>query len=202
MATIHRVIVEVDDPARAEELHRALGVEEHLEARAAAAAGTGFRGFTVSLVAAQPADVRLLLERAVAAGAAVVQEPKKSLWGYGGSFRDADGGLWTLASSSKKDKGEATGRVDELVLQIGVHDVAASKKFYERQGFTVAKSYGRKYAELDTGAVTLALAPRPSLAKTAGVPEDGDGSHQVAIRSDAGTFTDPDGFVWESATPS
>lgn len=197
MATIDRIVLETDDPTRAEKLHRALGVAEHVTARPATAAGTGFRGFTVSLVAAQPADVRLLLDRALAAGASVVQEPKKSLWGYGGSFRDADGALWTLASSSKKDKGEATGRVDDLVLQLGVEDVGASKKFYEGQGFTVAKSYGRKYVELDTGTVTLALNPRGSLAKTAGVPEAGDGSHRLAVRADAGGFTDPDGFVWE-----
>ncbi|MDQ1574153.1 MAG: hypothetical protein QOH44_1712 [Actinomycetota bacterium] len=33
----------------------------------------------------------------------------------------------------------------------------------------------------------------------AGVSRDGTGSHRLVICSDAGTFADPDGFVWESA---
>ena len=35
-------------------------------------------------------------------------------------------------------------------------------------------------------------------AKDAGVPADGSGSHRIAIHSDAGTFTDLDGFAFES----
>jgi predicted lactoylglutathione lyase len=33
----------------------------------------------------------------------------------------------------------------------------------------------------------------------AGVSPDGTGSHRLVISSDAGSFADPDGFVWESA---
>jgi hypothetical protein len=58
-----------------------------------------------------------------------------------------------VASSSKKDTGPATGQIDEVVLQLGVADVAASKRFYVERGFTVAKSYGRRYVEFDTGPV-------------------------------------------------
>jgi len=36
-----------------------------------------------------------------------------------------------------------------------------------------------------------------SARKDTGVPVDGSGSHRVVIGSDAGPFTDPDGFVWE-----
>jgi hypothetical protein len=32
-----------------------------------------------------------------------------------------------------------------------------------------------------------------------GVSSDGTGSHRLIIGSDAGPFTAPDGFVWESA---
>ena len=46
----------------------------------------------------------------------------------------------------------------------------------------------------------LSLYGRKALAKTAGVSPDGSGSHRIAINSDAGPFTDPDGFAWEPAT--
>lgn len=84
------------------------------------------------------------------------------------------------------------------MLQLGVEDVSASKQFYINHGLTVAKSYGRKYLELDTGPVKLSLNKRAALAKTAGVPAEGAGSHRLSISSDAGAFTDPDGFVWDS----
>jgi hypothetical protein len=48
--------------------------------------------------------------------------------------------------------------------------------------------------------VELALCGRRALAKDAGVPAEGTGSHRVVIGSDDGSFTDPDGFVWEAAT--
>ena len=44
----------------------------------------------------------------------------------------------------------------------------------------------------------LALYGRRALAKDAGVPPQGTGSHRFVIGGDAGSFTDPDGFVWES----
>ena len=45
----------------------------------------------------------------------------------------------------------------------------------------------------------LALYGRNALAKDAGVAPDGTGSHRIVIGSDAGPFTDPDGFAWEAA---
>jgi hypothetical protein len=64
----------------------------------------------------------------------------------------------------------------------------------------VAKSFGRKYVEFATTAspVKLALYGRRALAKDAGVPPEGTGSHRITITSDAGLFTDPDGFGWEA----
>jgi hypothetical protein len=47
--------------------------------------------------------------------------------------------------------------------------------------------------------VTLALYGRRALARDAGVPADGGGSHRIVIRGGAGPFTDPDGFAWEAA---
>jgi len=88
------------------------------------------------------------------------------------------------------------------VLLLGAEDVPASKRFYVDHGLSVARSFGRKYVEFEasSGAVTLGLYGRRALAKDAGVAQDGSGSHRLAIGSDAGPFTDPDGFEWEAAT--
>ena len=65
----------------------------------------------------------------------------------------------------------------------------------------MAKSFGRKYVEFDTGPspIKLALYGRRALAKLAGAPDDKPGSPGIAIISDVGPFTDPDGFSWEPA---
>jgi predicted enzyme related to lactoylglutathione lyase len=41
------------------------------------------------------------------------------------------------------------------------------------------------------------LRVRRALAQDAGVAADGSGSHRLVIGSDAGAFTDPDGFSWQ-----
>ena len=91
----------------------------------------------------------------------------------------------------------AAAGVGAAVLQLGVKDVAASRAFYVERGFGVARSFGRRYVELDTGGITVSLNARRAVAKAAGVSPEGSGSHRLAIHSDAGAFTDPDGFVWE-----
>jgi hypothetical protein len=50
--------------------------------------------------------------------------------------------------------------------------------------------------------VKLALYGRRALAKDVGVPIDATGSHRLVIGSEAGSFTDPDGFAWEAASPT
>jgi hypothetical protein len=77
--------------------------------------------------------------------------------------------------------------------------VGASKRFYVEHGVEVAKSFGRKYVQFDTGQVKMALYGRRALAKDAGVSPDGSGSHRIVIGGDAGSFSDPDGFAWEPA---
>ena len=102
---------------------------------------------------------------------------------------------------SQRDSGPATREIDQVVLLLGAADVAASKRFYLDHGLGVAKSFGRKYVEFATapGPVKFALYGRRALAKDAGVSPDGTGSHRLMIASDAGSFTDPDGFAWEAA---
>jgi hypothetical protein len=154
----------------------------------------------LSLVVAQPSTVDSLLCSALDAGATALKPAAKSLWGYGGVVQAPDGTIWKVATSAKKDTGPATRTFDELVLLIGVADVKASKQFYVDRGLAVAKSFGSKYVQFDTATspVKLALYGRRALAKDAGVPPEGSGSHRIVIVGGAGPFTDPDGFTWES----
>ncbi|MFI6121636.1 glyoxalase [Streptomyces sp. NPDC051064] len=200
MASIASVTLEVADPTAAEPFYSAaFGLGPELRLRASEAPTTGFRGFTLSLTVSQPSTVNSLVASALDAGASAVKPATKSLWGYGGVVRAPDGTLWKIATSAKKDKGPATRQIDRFVLLLGVEDVLASKRFYVGHGLTVGKSFGRKYVEFDTptSPVTLALYGRRALAKDAGVPPDGTGSHRIALGSDIGPFTDPDGFEWE-----
>jgi predicted lactoylglutathione lyase len=204
MTSIEYITIEVADPTAADRFcTAAFGLGSLVRARASEAPSTGFRGFTLSLVVSQPATVDGLIGAAIAAGATALKPAAKSLWGYGGVVRAPDGTIWTVASSSKKDTGPATRQIDEIVLQLGVEDVAVSKRFYVDRGLAVSKSYGRRYVQFATPSspVTLALLKRGGLAKTAGVTPDGNGSHRIVIGSDAGAFTDPDGFVWETTSP-
>ncbi|MFJ4843092.1 glyoxalase [Streptomyces sp. NPDC088746] len=200
MASIASVTLEVANPTAAETFYSAaFGLGPELRLRASEAPTTGFRGFTLSLTVSQPSTVDSLVGSALDAGASAVKPATKSLWGYGGVVRAPDGTLWKIATSAKKDKGPATRQIDRFVLLLGAEDVLASKRFYVGQGLTVGKSFGRKYVEFDTptSPVTLALYGRGALAKDAGVPPDGTGSHRIALGSDIGPFTDPDGFEWE-----
>ncbi|MFJ7177602.1 glyoxalase [Streptomyces massasporeus] len=205
MTSIASVTLEVADPAAADRFYSAaFALGDRLRLRASEEPTSGFRGFTLSLVVSQPADVDALLDAAVLAGATTLKPAAKSLWGYGGVVQAPDGTIWQLASSSKKNTGPATRQVEEFVLLLGVEDVKASKQFYVEHGLAVGKSFGGKYVEFATGTgpVKLALYKRRGLAKVAGVSPDGTGSHRLAIGSDAGPFTDPDGFAWTTASES
>lgn len=201
MPTVDFVTIEVDDPAAASRFYtEAFGLDGRVRVRESRAPTSGFRGFTLSLIASQPANVNALISAALDAGATSLKPAAKSLWGYGGAVQAPDGTVWTVASSSKKDTGPAARDIDDLVLQLGVADVAASKQFYVDRGLTVAKSFGRRYAELSppTSPIKLTLNRRRALASAAGVSPDGTGSHRLVIGSEIGPFTDPDGFEWES----
>jgi predicted lactoylglutathione lyase len=166
--------------------------------RPAAGPGAGFRGFSVSLICSQPANVVAIVEAGVAAGATVLKPAEKSFWGFGGVLQAPDGTIWKVASSSKKDKAPAAPEFDDIVLLLGVEDVKASKQFYVGRGLEVQKSYGGKYVELVSAPINLSLYPRRAAAKDAGVSPEGSGSHRLAILADLEPFTDPDGYVWES----
>ncbi len=197
--TIDSVTLEVDDAKAAEAFYAAafdLGTK--VRVGASDAPTSGFRGFHMSLLVSQPANVNAVLDSAVAAGATVLKPVEKSLWGVGGSIQAPDGAIWTIATSSKKDTDPASLAIDDVVLLVGAEDVGATKKFYVDHGLAVGKSFG-SYVEFDmpSSPVKFGLYKRKALAKNAGVPPEGTGSHRIVINSPAGPFTDPDGFTWE-----
>jgi predicted lactoylglutathione lyase len=203
MTSIESVILEAPDPSAAEAFYTAaFGLGARLGVRASEAPTSGFRGFTLSLVVSQPSTVDSLIGTALDGGATAVKPVAKSFWGYGGVVRAPDGALWKVATSSKKETGPAGREIDDVVLLLGVDDVKASKRFYVDRGLAVGKSFGSKYVEFDLpgSPVKLALYGRRAAAKDAGVGPEGSGSHRIAIGSDAGPFTDPDGFTWETAS--
>jgi predicted lactoylglutathione lyase len=204
MTSIECVTLEVADPTAADRFYTAaFGLRSQLRFRASDAPTDGFRGCTLSLTVSQPATVSALIDAALDAGATSLKPVAKSFWGFGGVVQAPDGTIWKVATSAKKDTGPATRQIDQIVLLLGATDVAASKRFYVDHGLAVAKSFGRKYVEFATPSspIKLALYGRRALAKDAGVSPDGTGSHRLMIVSDAGPFTDPDGFGWAAAQP-
>jgi hypothetical protein len=200
MVSIESLTLEVADTPAADRFYTAaFGLGPRVRLRASDAPTTGFRGFTLSLTVSQPATAKALIGAALDAGATALKPAAKSFWGYGGVVQAPDGTIWKVATSAKKNTGPTTRQIDDVVLLLGAEDVAASKRFYVDRGLAVARSFGRKYVEFESpaGALKLALYGRRALAKDAGVSPEGTGSHRLVIGSDAGPFTDPDGFVWE-----
>ncbi len=85
-----------------------------------------------------------------------------------------DGTIWKLATSSKKNTGRATRKIDDLVLLLGAEDVKASKQVYV------------EFASDDADPVKLALYKRRGLAKDVGVPDYGSGSHRIVLGGTTG----------------
>ena len=199
--TIDSVVLEVADVDAAEDFYTALGVADRVHLRRGDAPTSGFRGYTLSLVVSQPATADAFIQAALDGGAGVLKPAKRGFWGYGGVVQAPDGAIWKVATSSKKDFGPAALDYDDLVLLLGVEDVKTTKQFYVDHGLEVGKSFGGRYVEFEAPAdsIKLALYSRRAAAKDAGVDPEGTGSHRIAVRSGAGAFTDPDGFVWEAS---
>jgi uncharacterized glyoxalase superfamily protein PhnB len=197
---IESITLQVADTAAAQRFYTdAFGIADRLRFQASDEPTSGFCGYTLSLLVAQPADARSLLDSAVAAGATTLKPATKSMWGFGGVVQAPDGAIWKVATSAKKDTAPVSRDIEWIVLLLGAGDVAATKKFYVEQGIPVARSFGRKYVEFaeGSGRFKLGLYGRRALAKDAGVGPEGSGSHRLIIGGDGGPFTDPDGFEWE-----
>lgn len=202
LTAIESVTLEVSDLEAAERYYaQAFDLDGRVRLTGSEAPTSGFRGFTMSLIVPQPADVVGLVDAAVAAGATVLKPAEKSLWGFGGVVQAPDGTIWQMASEVKKDTGPVTHRIEHVVLLIGADDVSASKRFYSDRGLEIAKSIGG-YVDFAMAAspIGFGLYKRRALAKTVGVADDGSGSHRIRINGDAPAFVDPDGFVWAQAS--
>lgn len=206
MTTINRLILEADDADAARKVHEALGVAELMEYRDATSPASGFRGFTVSVLVGQPADVDQRIGAATAAGATELKPITTSMWGYGGVLQAPDGSIWKVATSAKGDD-PATGEIGSVVLLLGATDVKASKRCYVDQGFAVGKSFVNRYVEfeLSDSPIKLVLYPRRGLAQDAGVDVRAaageTGSPRMTVVGGTTAFTDPDGFAWQPGTP-
>lgn len=201
MTSIQSITLEVADTAAAEHFYTtAFGFDTQVRLQSSDTPTSGFRGFTLSLLVSQPSNADALLDAALEAGATSLKPAARSLWGYSGVVQAPDGAIWKIATSSKRDKGPGIRQIDDVVLLLGVDDVPASKAFYKRLGLPVAKSVARSYVQFDTPSspIKLGLYKRRALAKDAGVPADGTGSHRLVIDGNAGAFTDPDGFAWRT----
>ncbi|GAA1254957.1 hypothetical protein GCM10009677_00930 [Sphaerisporangium rubeum] len=200
MTSLESITLEVSDPPAADAFYQAVGLAPYVHVRASDAPTTGFRGFALSLVTAQPGNVDAIITATLTAGATTLKPATKTFWGYGGVVRTPDGTIFKIASSTKKDTTPVTPHIDQVALLLGVADVKASKRFYVEHGLAVAKSYGSRYVEFDTPSspVTLALYPRRALAKDTGIPQEGTGSHRLTLTGATGPFTDPDGYTWET----
>src|SRR5215475_9072718 len=101
--SIDSITLEVPDPVAATAFYSAaFGLGPQLTLTAAQAQASGFRGFTLSLVVSQPANVDALVGAALDAGATALKPARKSFWGYGGVVQAPDGTIWKVATSSKK----------------------------------------------------------------------------------------------------
>jgi hypothetical protein len=202
MTSIDHVILEADDPAAARSFYdAAFGAGLPIDVRGTDAPTSGFRAYTLSLIVPGPSDVDRLLEAALTAGATRLKPAARSMWGYGGVVQAPDGAIWKIATRTRRDDGTPTGRIDQVVLLLGVEDVPAAKRRYAERGFEVGKTFMRSYVEFkaEQGAVQLGLLRRGALARDAGVAAEGSGSRRLAIAVDTEPFDDPDGFVWEAA---
>ena len=198
LTAIDSITLEVADPEAARRFYSdAFGLTSQVRTKTSDAATSGFRGFTLSLIVSQPANVRALFDAAVAAGATVLKPVEKSLWGVGCVVQAPDGAIWKIATSAKKDSGPGTREIDTIVLLLGADDVSASKRFYVEHGLAVGKSFG-SYVDfaMPSSPIGLGLYKRRALAKDAGVAPEGTGSHGIQVNGDGGSFVDPDGFAW------
>lgn len=197
MTSITHLTVHASNVSAARSYYTALGLDALVHVAESTAASSGFRGFTVSLITAQPADVQALFDAALAAGASALQPVKKTLWGAGGVVQAPDGTIWKIATSAKKDTADPRPEFEKVILLLGVDDFGRSKQFYVDRDFPVGKSFG-SYLEFDLAdsPIGIGLYKRKALAKDSGIDPSGTGSHRVTIGTDNGTFVDPDGFDW------
>ncbi len=148
MVTIGSVTLDVPDTSAAKSFYNQRGSTPRVRRRGADA-GTGFRGYTLSLVVSSRTSwtrsssrTRRRRHRSETGEEESVGVRRRRTGPRRGDLEGRD--------VVKKNTGPAERRFDDIVLLLGVDDVKASKQFYVDRGLEVAKSYGRKYVEFAT----------------------------------------------------
>jgi uncharacterized protein len=153
---------------------------------------SGFRGFTLSYIVQQAADVDDMLVRLEHAGGVVSKPPRFAFWGYSAHVTDPSGHLWKIASPKRKSpiarKRAVNGIPDpvpaqELALTIGVADMKRAKQFYkDGLGNPTKKDYSKFVSfEGGDGRPDLAMYTWDALADDAGVAAEGSGFRGFSI---------------------
>lgn len=163
-------------------------------------ATSGFRGYVVSAIVDQPAEVKALLATAVGNGATVLKPAKKALFGeFTAVYQAPDGAVWKLAAASKKDMDPVPGspKPTETAVYLGVAKPKTSKSFYEALGMSVDRDYGDKFIDFTIAgsACRLGLLPRKALAKDVGVDERGSGFSALVLAHAAASRDNVDALL-------
>jgi uncharacterized protein len=66
------------------------------------AAGSGFRGFTLSYIVGSADEVNAVLARVAPSGGEISKPPRRALWGYSAYVTDPSGYLWKIASPKRR----------------------------------------------------------------------------------------------------
>lgn len=86
------------------------------------------------------------------------------------------------------------------LITFGVGDLARSKAFYTKLGFTASWQGGAEVVFMQAGALGLSLFPRASLADDAGVSVDGGGFRGIAIAHNVREKADVDAVLAEAVS--
>lgn len=197
---IENLTIEVDDVPAADAFYQALAVGPRVHPAPMTTPLTGFRGYVLGLQASQPADVDALVASALEAGGQIVTEASRSMRRYGATLTAPDGTVVRVSSPARTNAGPASRELEEIVLHLGVDELARTRAFYLERGLELSKRLGRLRVETADGAVGLSFTVREKLARDAGVEADGDRrAHGLILVGGAESFIDPDGFVWVAA---
>jgi hypothetical protein len=178
VTSIQSIILEMPDPTAASGYYgAAFDLGSRLDVRTSDTPSSRFRAFMLSLASSQPADVDELISSSVDAGATLLKPAEKSLWGYGGTVQAH--GRSDLEGRDVLEEEHRPGYLRDRRRR-----AAAGSRGRTREQMVLRRprpdrsgASGRAYVEFATDGIQLGLYKRGALAKDAGVPPDGTGSH-------------------------
>ena len=204
MTTIESVTLEAADATAAEAFYKeAFELGDTVQVRESQAPTSGFRGFTLSLVVAQPSTVDSLVRSALDAGATELKPVKKSFWGYGGVVQAPDGTIWKVATSSKKDTGPADPRGRRGRAAAGRRGRQGDQAVLRRprpDRRQELRQQVRRVRDARLGPSSSRSTPAERRPRTPASHRRAAARTGSSSTASSGPFTDPDGFVWEGSS--